>query len=84
MFVRLKGKRTIPEREDVTKLNMSDSPKPAKLVRTSKSALAAAESDPVISDHLVAIAQLKEEIAALNKQLGLKDAQLREKDKQVM
>ncbi|CAG0885527.1 unnamed protein product [Darwinula stevensoni] len=52
-------------------------------VRTSKSALAAAESDPVISDHLVAIAQLKEEIAALNKQLGLKDAQLREKDKQI-
>lgn len=39
--------------------------------------------DPNISDHVVAVTQLKEKIAHLQKQLSIKDSQLLTKDKQV-
>lgn len=42
-----------------------------------------ADLDPNSSDHMVAMTQLKEQIASLKKQIGQKDAQLLSKDKMV-
>lgn len=41
------------------------------------------EPDPNSSDHVVAMTQLKEQIAALQKQISQKDQNLFAKDKQV-
>lgn len=45
--------------------------------------LARAELDPNSSDHVVAMTQLKEQIASLQKQISQKDSQLLSKDKMV-
>lgn len=75
-----------PRRVDVTKLPPSDSDNgPANKVARNNPApvLMRADLDPNSSDHVVAMTQLKEQIASLQKQLNQKDAQLLGKDKMV-
>lgn len=75
-----------PRRVDVTKLPPSDADNgPAnKLARNNIGpGLIRAELDPNSSDHVVAMTQLKEQIASLQKQLSQKDSQLLGKDKTV-
>lgn len=45
--------------------------------------LTRADLDPNSSDHVVAMTQLKEQIASLQKQINMKDGQLLSKDKMV-
>ncbi|XP_049793484.1 protein FAM76A isoform X1 [Schistocerca nitens] len=78
-----------PHRVDVTKLtaapdgmDKSDGIPPAKLARSSGNSRGD-PLDPNSSDHVVAMTQLKEQIASLQKQLTQKDALLLSKDKQM-
>lgn len=71
---------------DVTKLpNIDiDNGPPNKTARANAGpGLIRAELDPNSSDHVVAMTQLKEQIASLQKQLSQKDSQLLNKDKMV-
>lgn len=83
---RLRGHNKRPHRVDVTKLPAldNDSGIPSKISRNNASpALIRGELDPNSSDHVVAMTQLKEKIATLQKQLSIKDSQLLNKDKMV-
>ncbi|KAG8237211.1 hypothetical protein J437_LFUL016048 [Ladona fulva] len=93
-----RGHNKRPNRVDVTKLGntedggVSGAP-PAKVGRIGSAvgSVAAAATvsasreppDPNSSDHVVAMTQLKETIASLQKQLNLKDQQMLSKDKQI-
>lgn len=85
MFVRLRSHNKRPHRVDVTKIQPSDdNGVPNKVSRNNAGpGLIRADLDPNSSDHVVAMTQLKEKIASLQKQLSLKDSQLLNKDKQV-
>ncbi|KAL1491061.1 hypothetical protein ABEB36_011714 [Hypothenemus hampei] len=74
---KLRGHNKRPNRPDVTKLPVPDDQPPNKLIRTNL------DMDPNSSDHVVAMTQLKEQIASLKKQLSQKDAQLLAKDKTI-
>lgn len=62
---------------DMSKANLSDIPE--KISKTSNSVIAPSHS----SDHVVALTQLREQIATLQKKLQQKDNQLLQKDKEV-
>lgn len=75
-----------PRRVDVTKLPPVDTDNgPANKVSRNNvgPGLIRGELDPNSSDHVVAMTQLKEQIASLQKQLSQKDSQLLGKDKMV-
>lgn len=75
-----------PHRVDVTKIPVTDNDNgpPNKLSRNNSGpGIIRGELDPNSSDHVVAMTQLKEQIASLQKQLSLKDSQLLNKDKMV-
>lgn len=82
----MRGHNKRPHRVDVTKLppqsetGDSNGPTPIKAAR-----LAGLHDphDPNTSDHVVAVTQLKEKIAHLQKQISMKDRQLLAKDKLV-
>lgn len=82
----MKGHNKRPHRVDVTKLPLqnesgdSNGPTPIKITRM---AGVHDPHDPNISDHVVAVTQLKETIANLQKQISQKDGQLLAKDRQV-
>ncbi|PSN36529.1 Protein FAM76A [Blattella germanica] len=87
-----KGHNKRPHRVDVTKLNQPSSDKdggeggpPAKAARGGSGAgnNRGDPHDPNSSDHVVAMTQLKEQIASLQKQLNQKDSQLLSKDKMI-
>lgn len=93
---RLRSHNKRPQRVDVTKLNSSVSggggesnsdsntggsgPPSAKMPRTKPPG---DPLDPNSSDHVVAMTQLKEQMASLQKQLAQKDSLLLSKDKMV-
>lgn len=83
---RLKGHNKRPHRVDVTKLppqsegGDTNGPTPAKAARM---AGVHDPHDPNSSDHVVAVTQLKEKIAHLQKQINIKESQLLAKDRQV-
>jgi TolA-binding protein len=83
---RLKGHNKRPHRVDVTKLppqsdgGDTNGPTPVKAARM---AGVHDPHDPNSSDHVVAVTQLKEKIAHLQKQISIKDSQLLAKDRQV-
>ncbi|XP_022901921.1 protein FAM76A [Onthophagus taurus] len=82
--VRSHSKR--PQRIDVTKMPPTDADNgpSAKLPRNNTGpGLIRADVDPNSSDHMVAMTQLKEQIASLQKQLNQKDGLLLNKDKQI-
>nr|CAG4651657.1 EOG090X02IW [Triops cancriformis] len=74
----LSGHNKRPNRPDVTKVGLGEEP-PVKVSRPApRDSL-----DPNSSDHVVAMTQLREQVAALQKQLAMKDQQLIGKDKQM-
>ncbi|XP_033226043.1 protein FAM76A isoform X2 [Belonocnema kinseyi] len=82
---RLKGHNKRPQRVDVTKLPPqsepeSNGPSPVKIARMVG---VHDPHDPNSSDHVVAVTQLKEKIANLQKQISIRDGQLLTKDKQI-
>jgi hypothetical protein len=88
----LRGHNKRPNRVDVTKIDMSRHesgetglgvPPAAKVARTGNQSQNQTHIDPNSSDHVVAMTQLKEQMASLQKQLAQKDAMLLSKDKQV-
>lgn len=95
-FSRLRGHNKRPNRPDVTKMNHavdpnSDGVSPNKVSRGSHGgaglpggrAAASGEFDPNSSDHVVAMTQLKEQIASLQKLVAQKDSMILTKDKMV-
>nr|SVE86007.1 EOG090X02IW [Daphnia similis]SVE87262.1 EOG090X02IW [Daphnia similis] len=73
-----------PQRPDVTKVGLGDREEtgpPAKIFRPmiNRDAMV----DPNSSDHVVAITELREQVATLQKQLSVKDNQLLAKEKQI-
>lgn len=90
-FCRHKGHSKRPHRVDVTKLSQPSGEKdgeggpPTKVSRGGSGAgnNRGDPHDPNSSDHVVAMTQLKEQIASLQKQLNQKDSQLLSKDKLV-
>lgn len=86
LYCRLKGHNKRPHRVDVTKLppqsegGDTNGPTPAKAARM---AGVHDPHDPNSSDHVVAVTQLKEKIAHLQKQINIKESQLLAKDRQV-
>ncbi|KAK9512616.1 hypothetical protein O3M35_001002 [Rhynocoris fuscipes] len=87
---RLRGHNKRPNRVDVTKVDVtrhesndsgSTLPPVNKLARTGNHRPPGDVLDPNSSDHVVAMTQLKEQMASLQKQLSLKDSQLLNKDK---
>lgn len=86
-FFRLKGHSKRPHRVDVTKLPAQ--PEPTELngptpVKVTRMIGVHDPHDPNSSDHVVAVTQLKEKIALLQRQLSQKDNQLLTKDRQVI
>ncbi|KAL1131978.1 hypothetical protein AAG570_011589, partial [Ranatra chinensis] len=88
---RLRGHNKRPNRVDVTKIDMSRHEPPevglgippaAKIARAGNQR-PPGEIDPNSSDHVVAMTQLKEQMASLQKQMAQKDAQLLSKDKMI-
>ncbi|KAL2736632.1 protein FAM76A isoform X1 [Vespula maculifrons] len=83
---KLKGHNKRPHRVDVTKLppqsegGDTNGPTPVKAARM---AGVHDPHDPNSSDHVVAVTQLKEKIAHLQKQISIKDGQLLAKDRQI-
>ncbi|CAH1369577.1 hypothetical protein MTP99_011000 [Tenebrio molitor] len=83
---KLRSHNKRPHRVDVTKIPPTDNDNgiPSKVSRNNASpAIIRGELDPNSSDHVVAMTQLKEKIASLQKQLSMKDAQLLNKDKMI-
>lgn len=82
----MKGHNKRPHRVDVTKLppqsegGDTNGPAPVKAARMVG---VHDPHDPNSSDHVVAVTQLKEKIAHLQKQISIKDGQLLAKDRQV-
>jgi hypothetical protein len=92
VFYRHKGHNKRPHRVDVTKLCLPSGEKdggeggpPSKVSRGGAGAgnNRGDPHDPNSSDHVVAMTQLKEQIASLQKQLNQKDSQLLSKDRMV-
>lgn len=71
------GNSSTQQQRDLSKSNAMDMPD--KLSKTSNSVIAPSHS----SDHVVALTQLREQIATLQKKLQQKDNQLLQKDKEV-
>lgn len=88
---KLRSHNKRPQRVDVTKAPISASdgdgtgggPTGAKVARHGHSGGPGMDIDPNSSDHVVAMTQLKEQIASLQKQLSQKDTQLLSKDKMI-
>lgn len=83
---RMRSHNKRPHRVDVTKLPALDTDNgPTNKVSRSNigPGIIRGELDPNSSDHVVAMTQLKEQIASLQKQLNQKDQQLLTKDKMV-
>ncbi|CAG5108364.1 Similar to FAM76A: Protein FAM76A (Homo sapiens) [Cotesia congregata] len=83
---KLKGHNKRPHRVDVTKL--PPQPEPAEVngptpLKVARMVGVHDPHDPNSSDHVVAVTQLKEKIAHLQKQLSQKDNQLLTKDRQI-
>lgn len=86
MNCRVRSHSKRPKRVDVTKLPPTDSDNgpPNKAARNNIGpGVIRGELDPNSSDHVVAMTQLKEQIASLQKQINQRDAQLLSKDKMV-
>lgn len=81
--LRLRSHNKRPQRVDVTKMPPPDDNGPANKIARNGPGLTRADLDPNSSDHMVAMTQLKEQIASLQKQLTMKDAQMLTKDKHV-
>ncbi|XP_060517865.1 protein FAM76A [Cylas formicarius] len=72
-----------PNRPEI-KLPIPDGQPPVKMARNnSVPGVVGSDLDPNSSDHVVAMTQLREQIASLKKQIVQKDAQLLGKDKQI-
>lgn len=80
---KLRSHNKRPQRVDVTKMPPPDDNGPANKIARNGPGLTRADLDPNSSDHMVAMTQLKEQIASLQKQLTLKDAQMLTKDKHI-
>lgn len=81
---RLRGHNKRPNRPDVTKIPPPEDTPPNKVARNNSApVIVRGELDPNSSDHVVAMTQLKEQIASLQKQLSQKNSELLNKDKQV-
>lgn len=86
IYYRIRSHSKRPKRVDVTKLPPTDldNGPPNKAARNNVGpGIIRGELDPNSSDHVVAMTQLKEQIASLQKQINQKDAQLLSKDKMV-
>lgn len=70
-----------PNRPDVTKMPPPEEVSPNKMARNNSGAPVRGELDPNSSDHVIAMTQLKEQIASLTKQLSQKNSELLNKDK---
>lgn len=84
---RLRSHNKRPNRPDVTKMPPPDDTNgpPNKIARNNQApGMIRADLDPNSSDHVVAMTQLKEQIASLQKQISMKDSQLLNKDKMVV
>lgn len=75
-------KRPHRERLELEKLQAFEAGEPPTK-ETRKNVAGIRELDPNSSDHVVAMTQLKEQIASLQKQINMKDSQLLNKDKQI-
>lgn len=81
---KLRGHNKRPNRPDVTKMPIPDEQPPNKVARNNAApGMVRADLDPNSSDHVVAMTQLKEQIASLKKQITIKDGQLLSKDKMI-
>lgn len=81
---RLRSHNKRPNRPDVTKLPVPDEQPANKVARNNAApGMVRTDLDPNSSDHVVAMTQLKEQIASLKKQIVQKDCQLLSKDKMV-
>lgn len=83
---RIRSHSKRPKRVDVTKLPPTDldNGPPNKVARNNAGpGIIRGELDPNSSDHVVAMTQLKEQIASLQKQINQRDGQLLSKDKMV-
>lgn len=82
---KLRSHNKRPNRPDVTKMPVPDDNAPPNKISRNNAApgLVRGELDPNSSDHVVAMTQLKEQIASLQKQLLQKDQQLLNKDKMI-
>lgn len=81
---RLRSHSKRPNRPDVTKIPPPEDTPPNKVARNNSTPIIVrGELDPNSSDHVVAMTQLKEQIASLQKQLSQKNSELLNKDKQV-
>jgi len=72
-----------PQRVDVTKLGAEDNGPPAKQSRNDSKKDDVKTATSTSSDHLVALTQLREQIANLQRQLSQKDKDLLAKDRQI-
>ncbi|CAG9858284.1 unnamed protein product [Phyllotreta striolata] len=72
-----------PNRPDVTKIPPPEDGPPNKLARNNSGGPGRGDLDPNSSDHVVAMTQLKEQIASLQKQLSQKNTELINKDKMI-
>ncbi|CAG9772036.1 unnamed protein product [Ceutorhynchus assimilis] len=81
---KMRGHNKRPNRPDVTKMPVPEDQPPNKMARNNSGpGMIRAELDPNSSDHVVAMTQLREEIASLKKQNAQKDSQLLVKDKMI-
>ncbi|XP_030753612.1 protein FAM76A [Sitophilus oryzae] len=81
---KLRGHNKRPNRPDVTKMPVPDEQPPNKVARNNTApGMVRTDLDPNSSDHVVAMTQLKEQIASLKKQITQKDSQLLGKDKMI-
>ncbi|KAH1013505.1 hypothetical protein HUJ04_002489 [Dendroctonus ponderosae] len=78
-----RGHNKRPNRPDVTKMPVPDEQPLNKMARVNPAPGMRGELDPNSSDHVVAMTQLKEQIASLKKQISQRDNQLLSKDKTV-
>ncbi|BES93937.1 Family with sequence similarity 76, member [Nesidiocoris tenuis] len=88
---RMRSHNKRPNRVDVTKVDVSRLetsesgavPPPAKVARAGNHRPPGDLLDPNSSDHVVAMTQLKEQMASMQKQLSIKDSLLLSKDKTI-
>lgn len=84
IFFRVRSHSKRPNRPDVTKIPPAEDAPPNKVARNNSTpVIVRGELDPNSSDHVVAMTQLKEQIASLQKQVSQKNAELLNKDKTV-
>nr|XP_023012059.1 protein FAM76A [Leptinotarsa decemlineata] len=81
---KLRGHNKRPNRPDVTKMPPQDEAPPNKVARNNSApVMIRGDVDPNSSDHVVAMTQLKEQIASLQKQMTQKNSELINKDKMI-